>query len=64
MMGQTIPKTWRSGVHYVHSKSSSFSTGEAVVVTRSNGSKNFGVVIGLKVHLNRENWGVSSVAAF
>jgi len=43
-IGQTIPDTWRKGVHYTLAESNSFAVGEVVVVTRSNGTKTFGIV--------------------
>jgi len=43
-IGQTIPDTWRSGVHYIAADSNFFSPGEAVIVTRSNGDKTFGTI--------------------
>lgn len=43
-VGQTIPDNWQRGVHFVYSKNSLFSTGELVVVVRSNSSQTFGVV--------------------
>lgn len=44
LLGQPIPDTWRSGQHYHNVDINNFSSGEAVVVSRSNGTKNFGVV--------------------
>lgn len=44
LIGQSIPDTWRSGVHFHNVEVNTFSPGEAVVVTRSNGTKTFGVV--------------------
>lgn len=44
MIGQPIPDTWRSGVHFHAVDVNVFSPGEVVVVSRSNGTKTFGVV--------------------
>ena len=43
-IGQTIPDNWQHGVHFVYSKNSLFTTGELVVVVRSNHNQTFGVV--------------------
>jgi hypothetical protein len=43
-IGQAIPDTWRSGMHFHSSDSNVFSPGEVVVVFRSNGTKTFGIV--------------------
>ena len=43
-IGQPIPDTWRSGMHYHSVDMNTFIPGETVVVTRSNGTKTFGVV--------------------
>jgi hypothetical protein len=43
-IGQPIPDTWRSGVHFHNVEVNTFSPGEVVVVSRSNGTKNFGIV--------------------
>ena len=44
MIGQQIPDTWRGGVHYHLVEENQFSPNEVVVVTRSNGTKTFGIV--------------------
>jgi hypothetical protein len=44
MIGQQIPDTWRGGVHYHNVEENRFSPNEVVVVTRSNGTKTFGIV--------------------
>lgn len=47
---QPIPDTWRKSVHYILSETNTFHVGEVCVVSRSNGSKTFGLVE--KVHIN------------
>ena len=44
MIGQKIPDHWRRGVDFHHDDSNVFSPGEAVVVSRSNGTETMGVV--------------------
>ena len=43
-LGQPIPDTWRSGVHFHNVDVNVFSPGEMVVVSRSNGAKTYGMV--------------------
>ena len=55
LLGQPIPDTWRSGQHYHNVDIINFSAGEAVVVSRSNGTKNFGVVDKLNAVSSADN---------
>lgn len=43
-LGDRVPDSWRDGLHYVRDKSNSFSNGDTVVVTRSNGERRIATV--------------------
>lgn len=43
-LGDKVPDSWRDGLHYVRDKSNSFSNGDTVVVTRSNGERRIATV--------------------